>query len=213
MRGGGGRLAEQAASRYSLLVGNSTVRITLLGHFRVWRDAHEVGPGAFGGRQARVLLRVLAVDRGAVVTRDAMIEALWGEATPADPAAALNVLVNRARRALGDPGLIETVTSGYLLRGGDAVEVDVERFLASVHDAGRHWDRGDPPAALRTAERALTAWTGEPLPEDGYADWAQPHVTGARRGVGDRGAGRAGHRPPAPRRGAGRRGRRPEPAA
>src|SRR5579859_4751466 len=99
-----------------------SVRLQLLGRFQVLRDGAEVPPAAFGGRKTRALLRVLAVRSPDLVPHDALAEALWPDRLPADPAANLGVLVNRARRALDDPALVVTGTGGYAL-GACAVDV------------------------------------------------------------------------------------------
>lgn len=142
-------------------------RLQLLGRFQVRRGGDEVPPAAFGGRKVRTLLRVLAVRSPDLVPHDALAEALWPDRLPADPAANLGVLVNRARRALGDPGLIVTGTGGYAL--GDCA-VDVTEFVAAV---GRMRAAGDDHAtAARACATALGLW-GEPLAEDTYAEWAR----------------------------------------
>ncbi|MGD9986439.1 BTAD domain-containing putative transcriptional regulator [Pseudonocardia sp.] len=130
------------------------VRLQLLGRFQVRRDGEEVPPAAFGGRKVRTLLRVLAVHGGDLVPHDVLADAVWPQRLPADPAGNLGVLVNRARRALGDPAVVVTGSGGYAL-GGCAV--DVTEFLTHL-------------GAARYAA-ALALW-GEPLPEDAYADWA-----------------------------------------
>ena len=47
-----------------------------------------------------LLLRILMTRRGEFVSHDALTEMLWGDRPPSDPVANLQVLVNRARRAL-----------------------------------------------------------------------------------------------------------------
>lgn len=149
--------------------------IDLLGRFGVYRGGREVTSGEFGGRLAGRLVRLLVTRRGEVVTREALIEALWGDRAPADPDANLNVLVNRARRGLGDSGLIATVPGGYVFPSAAAVRIDVERFEVLVRQTRQRRDRGDQPWVLAGAEEALAIWGGAPLAEDTYADWARPH--------------------------------------
>ena len=149
------------------------VEIELLGRFAVRRDGREIAPGAFRGRLVRRLVRILAAHHEQVVTRDALIEALWGESRPADPDANLNALVNRARRALGDPAVIETVPGGYVLRGADVI-VDAERFEEYVREARAALAAGDGKTASAAVDAARALWPGNPLPEDAYADWAGP---------------------------------------
>lgn len=150
------------------------MEIDLLGRFAVRRGGRVVEAAEFGGRRVRQLIRILAAERGHVVSRDALIEALWGRQLPADPGTNLNVVVNRARRALGEPDVLQTASGGYVLREGPGVLVDVERFEELVSRARAARSRGDGVDAARAAGAALELW-GEPLPEDAYADWARQH--------------------------------------
>jgi DNA-binding SARP family transcriptional activator len=86
----------------------STFEIRLLGRFVVLRDGEEVPAAAFGGRLPRRLVRVLAARRGEHLSKDALVEALWPQRPPSDPVRNLEVLVSRARRALGEPSLLLT---------------------------------------------------------------------------------------------------------
>jgi DNA-binding SARP family transcriptional activator len=145
------------------------VRLRLLGRFRVFRGDEEIPAAAFGGRKVRALLRVLAVRRPDLVTYDALADALWADRPPADPAANLNVLVNRARRALGDTAAVVTGSGGYAL---GPCTVDLTVFLDGVAAARRAGAGGDPATARRLAAGALDLW-GEPLVEDADAEWAR----------------------------------------
>ncbi|GAA0382577.1 hypothetical protein Acor_57360 [Acrocarpospora corrugata] len=141
-----------------------------MGRFAVVRDGQEVAESAYHGRKVRVLLRVLAVRQGQFVPNDVLTAALWAQRPPASPAANLQVLVNRARRAVGWAGLIRTGPGGYALAGPPDCIVDTEVFLAVMEHAGRL----PGPAAL-AAYRAALASVAEPLAEDMYADWCQPY--------------------------------------
>ncbi|MFL6023884.1 MAG: BTAD domain-containing putative transcriptional regulator, partial [Marmoricola sp.] len=149
------------------------MQIDLLGPFSVRVEGQTVDPATFGGRRVRQLVRLLAAQRGRVVTRDALIEALWGDRPPADPATNLNVIVNRGRRALGEEGVIQTVGGGYVMRAGDGVVVDAEQFEAGVRRATDAHARGDHAEAASAGMAAVRGWA-EPLAEDAYADWARP---------------------------------------
>ena len=91
------------------------MEIRLLGGFALLRDGMEVPARAFGGRKARTLIKVLSSRQGQLVSTDVLAAALWPDRSPADPVANLQVLVNRARHALGDPALIITGQHGYTL--------------------------------------------------------------------------------------------------
>ncbi|MFZ0142346.1 MAG: BTAD domain-containing putative transcriptional regulator, partial [Aeromicrobium sp.] len=151
-----------------------SVEVKLLGNFAVRRDGDVVDSTAFGGRRVRMLVRILAAQHGRVASRDALIEALWGEKLPADPATNLNVIVNRARRALGQPDAIVTEGGGYRLSTEPDLVVDVEQFQEHVAEASAALARADHEAAAAAAAAALHLWD-DPLPEDAYAEWARPH--------------------------------------
>ena len=149
------------------------MQIRLLGRFRVLVGEHEVPVAAFGGRKVRTLLAVLAVHRDRYVSHDALADALWPDAPPADPVANLGVLVNRARRALGDATLISTRPRGYALAA--ACGVDTEDFAERVAAARRDAAGGPDRRALRGYRSALQAWAGEPLAEEADAGWARDY--------------------------------------
>ncbi|HSV37928.1 MAG TPA: BTAD domain-containing putative transcriptional regulator [Nocardioidaceae bacterium] len=137
------------------------VELRLLGRFAALRDGVEIPQAAFAGRKVRTLVKVLAAHQGSFVSNDALAEALWPSRLPSDPVANLQVLVNRARRALGDASLIITGQGGYTLSAGCVV--DTERFLAAV---------GSITHTRETLREALALWQGDPLPEEAYDDWA-----------------------------------------
>lgn len=150
------------------------VGIQLLGRFGVRVAGREQPDRAFGGRLARQLLRMLAVSRGTVLSKDVAIEALWPTHPPADAPGNVEILVSRVRRALGDRSLIQFGSGGYTLAGDDRCWVDVEAFLTLV-GLGQAAANHDPATALIAFRHALATWHGEPLPEDAYADWAIEH--------------------------------------
>lgn len=151
------------------------IEIRLLGRFEVHRAGREVPRTAFHGEQARKLLRVLAVRRGTFVSCDVLADAIWADRPPDDPGAGIHVLVHRVRRALDDPSLIITGAQGYWLIGDARCTVDVEMFVTDVSEGSAHLVGGRPGAALASFRSALAVWRGEPLAEDAYDEWAQPH--------------------------------------
>jgi predicted ATPase/DNA-binding SARP family transcriptional activator len=132
------------------------VQFGVLGPLAVTTDAGE--PVVVPGAKVRVLLADLLANRNRVVSADRLIDDLWGEDAPANPAGALQVRVSQLRKALNDaePGarhLVESRPPGYVLRTG---AVDADRFaeLAGSTDADR-------------LSEALALWRG-----DAYADVA-----------------------------------------
>lgn len=150
------------------------VEIWLLGRFVVRRGHEEIPAREFGGRRVRTLIRVLASRPGELVPKDALADALWADRLPADPAGSLEVLIHRARRALGDPSLITTGPGGYAFTGGEGCLIDAEEFRRLTEAGRTALAEEDWAEALSRLGRALEWWRGEPLVEDAYADWARP---------------------------------------
>ncbi|WP_299735800.1 BTAD domain-containing putative transcriptional regulator [Pseudonocardia sp. 73-21] len=150
------------------------VSIQLLGRFAVHRGDQELPLRPFGGRLARRLLRMLALSRGTLLSKEVAAEALWPTRPPADTPGNVEILVSRIRRALGDRSLVETGPAGYSLVGDERCWVDVEAFLTGVV-RGEAELAHHPIAALAAFRGALALWHGEPLAEDAYADWAAEH--------------------------------------
>lgn len=152
----------------------TTIEVQVLGRFALLRGGEPVPPAAFGGRLARTMFRILLVERGTVVPRFSLIDALWGDEPPADPDANLNVLANRIRRALGLPGLLVTGEAGYALAHDTGCNVDADLFSGRVAAGLACAADGKPAAALRELDMALRMWA-EPLPEDTLKAWAHQY--------------------------------------
>jgi DNA-binding SARP family transcriptional activator len=81
---------------------------------------------ALGPTKQRALLAVLLLRANRVVSRDELLDALWGEQPPDTAGAALHGYVSGLRKTLG-ADRIETRTPGYLFHATSG-EIDVERF-------------------------------------------------------------------------------------
>ncbi|HTC70573.1 MAG TPA: BTAD domain-containing putative transcriptional regulator, partial [Acidothermaceae bacterium] len=101
------------------------------------------------------------------VSQPTLVEALWGEEPPLDPSNALQSLVSRLRRALGDADLLVQVPGGYRL-SLERDDVDAHRF-AEAAKSGRDALRGGRvDEAVGLLGDALAIWHG-PTPE-GWGD-------------------------------------------
>jgi predicted ATPase/DNA-binding SARP family transcriptional activator len=132
------------------------VRVAVLGPLEL-RD--PAGRSVTVGPRLRTLLARLALDPGRVVAADELVEAVWDEQPPADPANALQSLVSRLRRAA--PALVESRPAGYLL-AVPADQVDAARFEVIAAD-GRQRAAGDPHAGAERLREALGLWRGPAL--------------------------------------------------
>jgi DNA-binding SARP family transcriptional activator/tetratricopeptide (TPR) repeat protein len=98
-------------------------RIQLCGRLKADVEGRHVTP-ALRGRQGRVLLAYLVLNRGRPVSRDELISALWPQRPPADPSAALRTQLSRLRSALGTKSLAGR--DAVELRLSDTTWVDIE---------------------------------------------------------------------------------------
>lgn len=115
------------------------------------------------GRQ-RTVLAALLLHANEVVSREALVDALWDEAPPRNAHTAVRTYVMRLRQSLG-PELgarILTRAGGYLLEAA-ADEIDLLR-CGRLHRAAQAAVRADDLlSAERDLRAALALWRGEPL--------------------------------------------------
>ena len=130
----------------------------ILGSLEVRENGHPV---PLGGAKQRALLAALLLRANEVVSRDRLIDELWGAAPPATAPTALQGYVSLLRKVLGRE-LILTQPPGYLVRVGDG-ELDLHLFEWLVATA-----RAEEPAeASRLLREGLALWRGAPLAELG----------------------------------------------
>jgi DNA-binding SARP family transcriptional activator len=108
------------------------VDFRILGPVGISREGH---PLDLGGQRQKVLVCLLLLHANEVVSAERIIDVLWGEAPPATAHKALQVLISRLRRILGE-GVLETRAPGYLIRVQDG-ELDAQRFDRLVAQ-GKH---------------------------------------------------------------------------
>src|ERR1700722_9032206 len=111
-----------------------------------------------GGRKQRTLLAVLVLQRNEVVTRDHLVDALWGQRPPRSAAESLDTYVYRLRKLLGHERLAHEA-GGYLLHV-EPGELDADDFERLVANATAAAEKGDYDAALRELTVALELWRG-----------------------------------------------------
>lgn len=143
--------------------------IRTLGGFRVVRDGAPVPVTAWPSRKARDLVAFLVTRRGRPVSRETIGAVLWPGEAAGPVRNRLSVALSTARSVLGGA----LVTEGQTVRLDlAAAEVDVLAFLGDARRGLRAWRLGRPEAwaLLHVAE---SAYTGDFLADNPYADWAQ----------------------------------------
>jgi DNA-binding SARP family transcriptional activator len=109
------------------------------------------------------------------VSRDRLIDDLWGERPPDAAANALAAVVARLRKTL-PADVVLTRPAGYELRI-ERQALDLHRFETLVEDGSTALAAGDPAQASKLLRSALALWRGPPLAEFAYEPFAQPAAT------------------------------------
>jgi DNA-binding SARP family transcriptional activator/DNA-binding XRE family transcriptional regulator len=145
------------------------LRLAILGPLEAWRDGE---PLSLGTPARRAVLGLLAMDPGALVRRDTIIDVLWGEVPPRTAMSLVQAHVSRLRKVLeppersaaGDSGaeVISSVRGAYRLRVAiEQVDLLLFRDLAARAVAAQA--SGDDTYACLLYEDAARLWRGDPL--------------------------------------------------
>ena len=130
----------------------------LLGPLGVSSEGREI---EIGGSRQRALLALLLLHRNELVSRERLIDGLWGEQPPETAANAVQVAVHSLRKSLG-PERIVTRGTGYELRA-EPGELDLDRFEQLVAEALSE----SPARKVETLRASLALWSGPALADIG----------------------------------------------
>ncbi|SFB40403.1 DNA-binding transcriptional activator of the SARP family [Amycolatopsis marina] len=140
--------------------------VRVLGPLTIEVDGKEVDPGS--ARQ-RLLLGLLALSPNLPVSRDALIEAAWGEQPPPKVVELLQTNMSRLRRRLqsarsdaAQSKLLFATSGGYQLEVTED-QLDLLAFRKQAAQARRSMRDGDPLAAFTVFGESLSLWRGAPL--------------------------------------------------
>jgi DNA-binding SARP family transcriptional activator/DNA-binding XRE family transcriptional regulator len=141
------------------------VRIGALGPLTALRDGCAV---RLGPSRQRAVLGLLALHWPSGVSRDVIVDMLWGERPPRSAAAEVHGYVSRLRRLLdperaprGHDGPVMLADTGYRL--GDGMGLDLAEFRQLSRRADEAGARGEFSRACALYERSLGLWRGEVL--------------------------------------------------
>jgi peptide/nickel transport system substrate-binding protein len=147
------------------------MQFSILGPLEVRRGDE---PLPLGTAKQRALLAVLLLHANEVVSRDRLIDSLWGERPPASALHTVEAYVSRLRKILHTDGerVLLTRPPGYLLRIGFE-ELDVKRFERLVEEGRRALSDDAPERATALLREALGLWRGRALADVEYEPFAQ----------------------------------------
>ncbi|GGK95905.1 AfsR/SARP family transcriptional regulator [Mangrovihabitans endophyticus] len=152
---------------------DSRLRVSALGPLRVFVDGAEID---LGPPKQRAVFAVLALCAGETVSREQLVDRVWGESVPSTAAGSLHTYLSGLRRALG-PAQDRLVST----RGGYSLLLQPQMFdVTHAEDLGA---RARENGTLEAYENALTPWTTEtilPGIPGPFAAQARDRLTGLR---------------------------------
>jgi DNA-binding NarL/FixJ family response regulator/DNA-binding SARP family transcriptional activator len=124
----------------------------------------EGRPVPLGRLKERLVLAVLLLHANEFVSRERLIDELWGESPPPTAKKAVNVYVSQLRKVLTRNGCdpIATVDGGYRFRieSGELDSTSMEHLLATARERAA---TGELEAAVELWREALALWRGPAL--------------------------------------------------
>jgi YVTN family beta-propeller protein len=148
----------------------------LLGPLEVWDRGR---PLALGGTKQRALLAILLLHANEVVSRDLLMDELWGARPPRGAPHTLETYVSRLRKTLhadreGEP-VVVTRPPGYMLRVGFG-ELDLHHFERLLEEGRRALATHAPERAAAKLHEALALWRGRALADVEFEDFARVEI-------------------------------------
>jgi DNA-binding SARP family transcriptional activator/streptogramin lyase len=121
-------------------------------------------PLPLGGQRQRALLVVLLLHANETVSRDRLVEGVWGDRPPTTKGAALNVYLSKVRKLVSAGSGVALVTEpqGYALRA-DPDCIDLHRFELLARRGRDELAAGRAAEASGCLGEALALWRGLPL--------------------------------------------------
>ncbi len=151
-------------------ISSPPLKIHLLGRFGVDVRGQSVPETAVKGRKARSLLKLVALQRQARITRDEAMDVLWPHLEESAAASQLYKALHHIRSAFVEESeeadeWIEITDDLIRLEPPGEVVIDVHRFEESARSGLR--DR-----RMQELEHAVSLYAGDLLPMDRYSEWA-----------------------------------------
>ncbi|NJN67501.1 MAG: tetratricopeptide repeat protein [Chloroflexaceae bacterium] len=151
-----------------------TLRIQMLGTFRVWRGASEIQAREWQREKARQLLQLLLTYRGQWLQREQICSWLWPDSDLEAAERQFKVTLNALNTAL-EPFRPPRTTPFFVRRQGLAYSfapsygcwIDVDEFELRTTNV----PQGEPDIVLRNFQVAVDLYTGDYLAESLYDSW------------------------------------------
>src|SRR5919201_901254 len=131
---------------------------------------------SLGGTRQRAVLALLLLHGNEALTRDVIVDELWGESPPQTSHKVLQNCISALRKELpGATETLRTVGNGYVLQVGPD-ELDRDRFERGLAAGRAALAAGDSQEAGEQLREALALWRGFPLSDFAYERFAQDEI-------------------------------------
>ena len=134
------------------------LEVLVLGNVEAQRDG---APVALGGSKLQAVVALLALGAPHPMSGDRLIDELWGERPPANPANALQAQISHVRRLLGSDAVVRQ-GSAYRINV-EPDDVDANRLERLINRARAERQAGEVADAITTFQSALALVRGHPL--------------------------------------------------
>jgi DNA-binding SARP family transcriptional activator len=149
------------------------LRLYLTGRVTVERDGRTVDERRLPGRQGRLALVYLALERARAASLAELAEAVWGEDLPRAWETAVSAIVSKLRATLGRVGIAVTTVSGrYRLTLPRDAWVDVEAARRALDEAEGRVRAGRAKHAWGPGNVAVSI-ASRPLLSGADTDWVE----------------------------------------
>ena len=147
------------------------MRFEVLGPLRVQRDGATIP--LTSGRQRALLANLLIAD-GDTVSADALIEAIWGDDLPSDPANTLQHGIAQLRKLL-EPGRTRSEPPQILVSEGNGYRLDLNGHSIDSHEFATAIEkaRNHPEGSDEMLTEALGLWRGSAYADFAYSEFAR----------------------------------------
>ena len=139
------------------------IEFAIFGDLRARRGGDEL---CLGPPQQRGVLALLLLRAGRLVSRDELVDRIWGANPPTTANEVVRTYISRLRRCLDHPrhsnSVIESVARGYRL-AVTSETLDLALFEARVGEARIARSAGDTARASSLLHAAMSLWRGYPL--------------------------------------------------
>ncbi|MEU1156331.1 BTAD domain-containing putative transcriptional regulator [Streptomyces sp. NPDC005918] len=149
------------------------LQLRLLGGFHAERGQGVPPVERWARPGARTLVKLLAVTPGHQLHRERVMAVCWPHAELAAAQRNLRVALHAARHAL-EPELVPRAPSSYLVADGTLLRLAPGAVVVDADRAEALAERALAAGSVPELAAAWAGFTGELLPEDRYAAWAEP---------------------------------------